>query len=76
MSTLATARLQQDGFETIFLCTGDDLIPAIHVYRKLGYLPCLYAPDQRERWARICTKLGHPFEPHRWPTRDDYLLPG
>jgi ribosomal protein S18 acetylase RimI-like enzyme len=73
LCALATARLQRDGFEKIFLCTGDDLTAAIHVYLRLGYLPCLYASDQRDRWARICEVVDSPFEPDRWPTIEEYL---
>ena len=73
LSALATGRLLADGFRTIFLCTGDDLAAAIHVYLRLGYLPCIYASDQRDRWGRICEEIGHPFEPDRWPTRDEYV---
>ena len=68
LSTLATARLERDGYRRIFLCTGDDLTAAIRVYLRLGYVPCLYASDQRERWERICTAIGTPFTPDRWPT--------
>lgn len=72
LSALATIRLQRDGHGTIFLCTGDDLTSAIRVYLRLGYLPCLYASDQRDRWARICEAIGHPFEPDGWPTPQEY----
>jgi mycothiol synthase len=67
LSALATIRLQRDGFGNIFLCTGDDLTAAIRVYLRLGYLPCLYASDQRTRWTRICEVIGYPFEPDLWP---------
>ena len=32
LSALATLRLQREGFERIFVCTGDDMPWAIHVY--------------------------------------------
>ena len=73
LSALATNRLQREGFERIFLCTGDDLTAAIRVYLRLGYLPCLYASDQPSRWARICEAIGTPFEPGHWPTLEEYV---
>jgi len=74
LCALATIRLQQDGFKRIFLCTGDDMTPAIRVYRQLGYLPCIYASDQHSRWARICQLIDMPFEPDHWPTPEEYLF--
>jgi mycothiol synthase len=73
LSALSTERLRREGYRTIFLCTGDDLTAAIRVYLRLGYLPCLYAPDQRGRWARICEMIVHPFEPDCWPTAEEYV---
>jgi ribosomal protein S18 acetylase RimI-like enzyme len=73
LSTIATHRLLDDGYRTIFLCTGDDLTAAISVYRKMGYVPCMYADDQHERWQRICEAIGLPFEPECWPTVQEYL---
>ena len=73
LSTVATQRLLDDGYRTIFLCTGDDLTAAISVYRKMGFVPCMYAPDQDERWQRICATIGQPFEPERWPSVRQYL---
>lgn len=70
LGALATTRLTQEGFERIIVCTGDDMLAAIHVYLGLGYVPCLYASDQRERWARICEAIGHPFKPTDWPSCD------
>jgi len=72
LSAQATARLVRDGFRRVFLCTGDDLVPAIGLYRRIGYLPCLYAADQPDRWSRICSQLQVPFEPLRWPTLEEY----
>ncbi len=73
ISAVATARLQRDGFRNIFLTTGDDLTPAISVYLALGYIPCLYADDQRQRWEDICRIINHPFRPERWPTPSEYV---
>lgn len=73
LCALATNRLQEDGFGTIFLSTGDDMPAAIRVYLRLGYIPCLYASDQRNRWARICEVTGSPFQPDQWPTLEEYV---
>jgi mycothiol synthase len=73
LCALATLRLQEAGFRSIFLCTGDDMPTAIKVYLRLGYVPCLYAADQGDRWARICQVTGTRFEPDRWPTLEEYL---
>lgn len=75
LSALATDRLLRESFRTIFLCTGDEMTTAVRVYLRLGYLPCLYASDQQDRWARICEAIGHPFEPDRWPTLEDSTPP-
>ena len=73
LSSLATKRLLDDGFDRVFLCTGDDMLDAIRVYRRIGYIPCLYASDQRERWARICEATKGAFAPQHWPTPEEYL---
>lgn len=73
LSALATSRLQREGFRRIFLCTGDDLKPAIRIYLQLGYLPCIYASDQLFRWERICSQINVSYEPDRWPTPEEYL---
>ena len=73
LSALATQRLIKEGHEKIFLCTGEDMTQAIRVYLTLGYLPCLYAPDQHDRWARICDTVEHPFKPKSWPTLKAYV---
>jgi mycothiol synthase len=67
LSALALERLLADGYRRVFVCTGDDLLPAIRIYLRLGFVPCLYAPDQQERWAVICDQIAAPFEPERWP---------
>jgi GNAT superfamily N-acetyltransferase len=73
LSSLATIRLQDEGFPLIFLCTGEDMPRAIQVYLRLGYVPCLYASDQRARWARICETTGTAYVPDQWPTPEEYL---
>jgi len=73
LTALATLRLRRDGFRNVFLCTGEDMPAAIRVYLRLGYLPCLYASDQRDRWGRICAAIEKPFEPERWPTVQEYV---
>lgn len=69
---LATIRLQSDSFKRVFVSTGEDMPEAIRVYMRLGYVPCLFAVDQRERWERICDCIGSPFEPDGWPTLEEY----
>ena len=72
LCALATVRLHREGFRRVFLSTGDDMPAAIRVYLRLGYVPCIYAADQRDRWARICDATGTPFEPDQWPTSEEY----
>jgi len=69
----ATSRLVDEGFRRVFLCTGDDMLDAIRVYLRLGYVPCIHASDQAERWSRICEATGCVFEPDRWPTPAEYM---
>ncbi len=73
LCALATIRLKEDGFKKVFLCTGEDMPQAIRVYLRLGYIPCIYASDQRDRWAQICQEIGNPFEPDQWPTQEEYV---
>ncbi len=73
LSALALRRLLTDGYRRIFVCTGDDLLPAIRIYLRLGFVPCLYAADQRERWQVICERIDAPYEPERWPDVAAYL---
>ncbi len=49
------------------------MTPAIRVYLRLGYLPCMYASDQQSRWAQICERIEVPFEPDQWPTQEEYV---
>ena len=66
LCAVATQRLLQGNFQSIFLCTGDDMPAAISVYLRLGYIPYLYASDQEIRWKRICKLLEFPFTPEKW----------
>jgi GNAT superfamily N-acetyltransferase len=68
LSSIVTARLIGEGFPHVVVVTGDDLLAAIRVYRGIGYLPYLYAPDQPERWRRICELAGLVYAPADWPT--------
>jgi len=74
LCALATLRLQEEGFRRIFLSTGEDMPAAIRVYLRLGFVPCLLDMRQRDPWARICRAVGAPFDPERWPTREEYLV--
>lgn len=73
LCAIATRRLREEGFRNVFLCTGDDMPAAVRVYLRVGYVPCLYASDQRDRWARICEATGSSFVPDEWPTPEEYL---
>ncbi len=66
LCSLATLRLQNDGYKLIFVVTGDDMPAAISVYKQLGYIPYLYATDQEARWKVICEQTGILFEAHNW----------
>lgn len=63
---LATERLLMEGFENIFLRTGDDLLPALRVYLQLGYVPCLYAQDQRARWEVLSHLIPECQDQDHW----------
>lgn len=74
LCALATQRLLDEGLANVFLSTGEEMAAAIRTYIRLGYLPCLYAPDQHRRWEAICRRADLPFEPHAWPSRNEYVL--
>ena len=74
---MATERLLAAGFDNIFVSTGDEMLPAIRVYLGLGYLPCLYAPDQRERWiaiSRLIPQCQECQDQGQWVERADYVV--
>ena len=71
LSTVVTSRLIREGFSNVVVVTGDDLLAAIRIYRRIGYLPYLYASDQAERWRRICQLAGLPYSPADWPSHDN-----
>jgi mycothiol synthase len=73
LCSLATQRLLDDGFSSVFLSTGDEMRAAIRTYMRIGYIPCLYDALQPPRWQAICRVASLPFEPERWPSREDYI---
>jgi GNAT superfamily N-acetyltransferase len=75
LSALVTARLLDEGYPTVAVVTGDDLIPAIRIYRSIGFVPYLYALDQPRRWEHICSAAGLEFAPHRWPIHPGLSVP-
>ena len=62
LAAAATRRLIEMGYESIVVCTGDDLLPAIKVYLRLGYRPLLYEDDMPQRWRQIMEQIDLPFE--------------
>ena len=58
----ATRRLLAENPSTMYLLTDDLLLPAIHVYLKLGWIPFLYLPEMEARWRAIAAALGVPYE--------------
>ena len=63
VSTAVTNRFLQEGYTRPFLGTEDQRLAAIAIYLKLGWRPYIYARDLEERWQRIYTQLGRPYEP-------------
>ena len=50
----AVVRLLQDrGYQHIYLTTDDWRLPAIAIYLKMGFEPCMYREDMPERWASV-----------------------
>jgi mycothiol synthase len=50
-------RLRELGCTSARLHTDDDRLPAIRIYRRLGFEPRHTAPDHAERWARVLDAL-------------------
>jgi mycothiol synthase len=50
-------RLLQAGYRRIFLLTDDFRLPAIRVYRRLGFEPFPFCPAVAERWRRLADQL-------------------
>lgn len=66
-SAAATRCLIERGYRNIVVCTGDDLIAAISIYLRLGYLPFLYEEGMAERWRDIARQIERlEFTPEQW----------
>lgn len=67
VAAAVTRRLVQAGYRRIFLETDDDLLPAISIYLKLGWVPYLFSADVTDRWRAVLDELGRDFTPEAWP---------
>jgi mycothiol synthase len=68
LSNRVVHHLLSVGYEHIWVGVQGFRLPAIKTYLKLGFLPFLHQDGLSERWQRICTQLGWPYTPERWPT--------
>jgi len=59
LATAVTNKLVADGYARPFLRTDDDRLPAISIYRRLGWRPHLYTPEMTERWKAVLDRLAH-----------------
>lgn len=50
-----------NNIEQVTLFTDDDRIPAIKMYLKLGFMPCLYYYDMYSRWMNITHQINPDF---------------
>ena len=50
--------LLDNGYQLAALSTDDWRIPALSIYFKLGWRPCITQDDMPARWQAICEKLG------------------
>ena len=65
-ASAVTNRLVEAGYSRIYLETHDEMIPAISVYLKLGWVPYLYSAEMIGRWENIFETLKRPFTPEDW----------
>ncbi|MCJ8328994.1 MAG: GNAT family N-acetyltransferase [Lentisphaeria bacterium] len=61
--------LLKKGHKRIYLATEDDLLPAIHIYLKMGFVPVLHDTDMLNRWKRVCFELKQDFKDESWPSK-------
>jgi mycothiol synthase len=66
VASAVTNRLVEAGYNRIYLETHDEMIPAISVYLKLGWIPYLYSEEMVGRWESIFETLKRPFTPEDW----------
>lgn len=67
VTTATVQRLQEIGYQNIYLNVMDQRLPALQLYFTLGFQPLLYNAGVMARWRQICTTLGHPFAAAQWP---------
>ena len=63
VSAAVTNRLSLEPCERNYLLTEDHRLPAISIYLKLGWCPCISDIDMEKRWHEIHDKLGEAFTP-------------
>ncbi len=68
LSNRVVRHLRSVGYEHIWVGVQGFRLPAIKTYLKRGFVPFLHQDGRSERWQRICTQLGWPYTPERWPT--------
>ncbi len=61
-------RLQQAGYQRIYLKTDDYRLPALKTFLKLGLVPYLEEAGMAERWRRVCRKLNLDYDSLRTAT--------
>lgn len=59
-------RLQQAGYERIYLETHDFRLPALKIYIDAGWVPFFYADEMNKRWKAIYEKLNKEFRPQKF----------
>ena len=67
--------LHDNHYPLAALSTDDWRIPAISIYFKLGWLPCMIEEDMPARWQAICDKLGLDFAAMKTYPRETLLAP-
>jgi len=53
----ATLRLQQAGYDDIWVTTDDERIGALKIFHSIGFRPNI-SSDMEERWSKIYKKLN------------------
>jgi mycothiol synthase len=70
VSAAVTNRLSLEPCDRNYLLTDDHRLPAIGIYLKLGWRPCISGVDMERRWRDIHRKLNRDFDPS---TAEPYL---
>lgn len=58
VSAAAVQRLAAAGYRRVYLCTDDWRLPAIGLYRDLGFRPWSTGPESAGRWRRVIARSG------------------